>query len=93
MIGVDLSNAPAGESRSASGAVVQFPCAQVTIQISDDNESCSWQAMVGFLTSGRSTGLIGLAGFLEHFDTTNRGQARETILDPTPAFPGQYVIH
>src|SRR5207302_1511358 len=43
-IGIDLSSAPTGDSRSASGAVVQYHCALVTLRISDGIESCSWQA-------------------------------------------------
>jgi hypothetical protein len=92
-IGLDLSVAPVCDGRNASGAAVQYRCVQVTLRISDGIESCSWQAMVGFLASPRGTGLLGLAGFLEHFDATARGRARELTLVPLVPFPGVHVVH
>jgi predicted aspartyl protease len=92
-LGIDLSSAPTADSRTASGAVVQYHCAPVTLRISDGLESCSLSAVVGFVNSPRNTGLIGLAGFLEYFDSTMCGQARETLLASNALVPGLHVVH
>jgi hypothetical protein len=91
-LGVDLSSAPIGQATQAGGAVLAFRYAHVRLYLSDGRESYQWGATVGFLTSpGKPYALLGHAGFLDFFDVTLRGEAKETIVDPSIAFPGQRV--
>ena len=91
--GIDLSGAPEGESQGVGGNPIRYPCALVTLRISDGVESCSWQAMVGFINVPRRFGLLGLAGFLDYFDTRLLGQLREVQLEPNGLFPGRHIVH
>jgi hypothetical protein len=91
-VGVDLTNAPLGQARQAGGAVLAFRYAHVRLYLSDGQEGFEWDAVVGFLMSpAKPYALLGHAGFLNFFDVTLRGAAKETIVDPNSAFPGQRV--
>lgn len=92
-LGVDLTNAPIGEAETATGVVTRYPCASVSLRISDGVEYCVWDAVVGFLNVPRQIGLAGLAGFLDYFDTNLFGNAHEFTLEPNAAFPGQHGTH
>jgi hypothetical protein len=92
-IGLDLTGTPLGESQGVGGTVLTYPCALVTLRISDGKESCVWQATVGFIDSTRRNGLLGLAGFLDFFDANMLGAAFELHLTPNGSFPGQHIIH
>lgn len=92
-LGLDLTNAPLAEAEAASGTVVQYPCARVTLRISDGVEYCEWDAVIGFLNVPRQTGLAGLAGFLNYFDVELFGDGHEFTLEPNAAFPGQHGTH
>ncbi len=87
-IGIDLSGATMAESQGVGGATLSYWCAPVILRISDGKESCIWRAIVGFIDIRRRTGLLGLAGFLDYFDTSLMGAAREVQLSPNGAFPG-----
>jgi hypothetical protein len=93
LLGIDLSNAPAGAASGVGSAGLVYRYAQVTLRISDGQESCSWSAMVGFLDLPRRTGLLGLTGFLQYFDAKLLGLAEEAHLEPNASFPGQHVVH
>ncbi len=92
-LGLDLTCAPTAEAESASGNVVRYPCTRVTLRISDGVEFCSWDAVVGFVSTPRRTGLAGLAGFLNYFDAEFFGDSHEFTLQPNTAFPGQHGTH
>ncbi len=92
-LGIDLNGAPLGQAEAAGGAIITYPCARVTLRISDGVESCVWDATVGFLSVSRQTGLAGLAGFLDFFDATLHGQGREFTLQPNASFSGQHAAH
>jgi hypothetical protein len=88
--GIDLTNAPVGEAQQAGGATLPFRYAHVRLRVSDGQEACEWDSIVGFLKSPkRRHALLGHAGFLDFFDVQLRGAAKETLVDPNAAFPGQ----
>jgi hypothetical protein len=91
-VGLDLTGAPVSDCQAVGGAVIPYQCGRVGLRISDGKEYCIWQATVGFLPSLRR-GLIGLAGFLEQFETRLVSDLRETHLIPNGAFPGQHLVH
>jgi len=91
-VGLNLANAPVGQAMQAGGAVLAFRYAQVRLFLSDGREGYEWDAVVGFLASPRKPyALLGHAGFLNFFDVLLRGAAKETVVDPKAAFPGQRV--
>jgi hypothetical protein len=91
-IGVDLTNAPWGESNPIAGTPLRYPCATVTLRLDDGRETCEWKAIVGFLNlPSVRWGLLGLTGFLQFFDTTLFGSRREVVLSPNTAFTGRHV--
>ena len=91
-LGLDLTNAPAGQATQADGSIVTHRYAHVELYLSDGNEAYRWPAVVAFLdVPGRHHALLGHAGFLDFFDVLLRGAAKETIIDPNSAFPSQRV--
>lgn len=91
--GIDLTGAVLGESAGVGGVRFSYRCAAVTLRISDGKESCIWQAVVGFIDLPRRFGLLGVAGFIEYFDSTLLGAQAEILLSPTTSYPGQHIIH
>jgi hypothetical protein len=91
-LGIDLTNAPIGQAKQAGGAVLTYRYAHVRLRIADSREAYEWDATVGFLNlPGRAYGLFGHAGFLDFFDTTLRGAAKEVIVLPNAAFQGRHI--
>jgi hypothetical protein len=91
-VGIDLTNAPVGQGSQAGGSALAFRYAAVRLRIADAQEAYEWDAIVGFLNSpGKPYALLGHAGFLNFFDVQLRGAAKETIVDPNAAFPGQRI--
>ncbi len=92
-IGLDLTGAPVGEAQGVGGTVLGYRCVQVTLRVSDGKETCIWQAVVGFIDAPRRFGLLGVAGFLEYFDSQLLGERQEVLLSPNGTFPGQHTVH
>lgn len=92
-LGIDLTGAPQGPARPASGVVISYLYARVTRRVTDGLEECAWEATVGFADLRLRWALLGHAGFLEFFDTDLRGARREVILAPNPSFPGRHTVH
>ena len=90
-LGLDLSSAPEGESFQAAGQPVTYRYAPVRFHLSDGTEACEWEAIVGFIAAAMRWPLLGHAGFLQFFDVTFLGNARELFLTPNPSFPGQHT--
>lgn len=91
-LGLDLTNAPAGQATQAGGSVVTHRYAHVELYLSDGHEAYRWPAVVAFLdVPGRRHALLGHAGFLDFFDVLLKGAAKEAVVDPNGAFPGRKV--
>src|SRR5205809_372346 len=80
--GIDLTGSLLGESAGVGRTRLSYRCAAVTLRISDGKESCVWQAVVGFIDVPRCLGLLGIAGFLEFFDSNLLAFRLETLLSP-----------
>ena len=92
LLGIDLSNAPMGSAAQAGGTVLTYRYAPVHLRLSDGVEAFEWDAIVGFLDRpGMRRALLGHSGFLDFFDVLLRGEAKEAIVTPNGAFPGQKV--
>jgi hypothetical protein len=77
IIGVDLSNAPIGQSRTANMTPITVRYAQITLRITDGIERREWPAWVGF-TPAVQQPLLGFAGFLQFFTAAFHGD-REVV--------------
>ncbi len=87
LIGVDLSNAPIGQSRTANMASVTVRYAQITLRMTDGVERREWPAWVGF-TPAIHRPLLGFAGFLQFFTAAFRGDREEVELTVNSLYPG-----
>jgi hypothetical protein len=87
-IGVDLS---AAVKRQAQGVSAPQPAsllfAPVLLELSDQNETYRWRAVVAFTQTPLRFSLFGVAGGIEHFLTTLDLGAREITLLPQPSLP------
>jgi hypothetical protein len=72
-----------------SGSVHSLRFASIELQIASRSASCRWRSTVGFSSAPLHYPLLGLAGFLEHFDAIVRGEKRIVELIPNAAFAGQ----
>jgi hypothetical protein len=92
LMGLGLTHAPVGQATQADGSIVTHRYAHIDLYLSDGRETYRWPAVVAFLdVPGRRYALLGHAGFLDFFDVQLRGAAKETIVDPNAAFPGQRI--
>jgi hypothetical protein len=70
LCGIDLAAAPQTQL-AVGGAVVEARMAEVTLLVSDDEDSYAWSAPVWFCEPWRPAfGLLGLTGFFDHFEVT-----------------------
>ncbi len=61
---------------------------EVRLDLSDGTEVWSWTTIVAFSSAPLRYPLLGQASFLQFFDVTFRGEAREVIFDTNPSFIG-----
>jgi len=87
-IGLDLTNAPRGEFRSASGGVIAVRYAQVTMRVARGAERREWSALVRFTAAPLNQALLGFAGFLQFFTATFHGDLEEVELTINRRYPG-----
>jgi hypothetical protein len=92
-LGVDLANAPEGESRAVGGVPNAYRYASVTLRLTDGSEECEWEATVGFIAAPLRWSILGLTGVLQFFDVQLLGARREVILTPNSSFPGRHTAH
>ena len=92
-LGIDLTNAPEGESGAIGGVPIPYRYATVTLRISDGHEECEWEAIVGFLAAPLRWAVLGHAGMLHYFDANLLGDHRPVVVVPNPAFPGRLMVH
>jgi len=87
-IGVDLTNAPAGEAAGVGKAPVALRFAQVKLRLVSGEEWCEWPAWVAFTDAPLNRPLLGFAGFLQFFTATFRGDREEVELAVNALYPG-----
>jgi Aspartyl protease len=80
-LGVDLSSAIPGSGHGI-GAAQPVPVlfAPVILQLSDQQETYRWRALVGFTKASLRFAILGIAGGLEHFLTTFDFASHEMLL-------------
>lgn len=61
---------------------------EVEFELTDGLTTCCWRAVVAFTTAAVRYPLLGVAGFLEFFDTTFLWAARIAGLQANAAYPG-----
>jgi hypothetical protein len=70
LCGVDLSDAPQTQI-AVAGALVSARMAEVSLRVTDGDDSCEWAAPVWFCDPWTPAfGLLGLTGFFDHFEVT-----------------------
>jgi hypothetical protein len=83
--GIDLTAAPT-TALAAGGALVTARMAEVSLRISDDQDSCEWTAPVWFCEPWTPAfGLLGLTGFFDHFEVTISSYEESIELTPVNA--------
>lgn len=88
IIGIDLSNAPAGSASGVGMVAVLIRYAEVRLRLTGGVEYREWPARVGFTSSPIKRGLLGFAGFFQFFSALFDGD-RETIeLTVNTLYPG-----
>jgi hypothetical protein len=87
-IGVDLSNAPAGEASGVGAAPVAVRYALLKLRLTDGQEYREWPAWVGFTAARLKQPLLGFAGCLQFFTATFRGDREDVELDVNALYPG-----
>jgi hypothetical protein len=90
LLGVDLSQASEQDIHlTGRGQSFRAQFLPLELRISDGQETCQWQAIVGFVPLPLRRALLGYAGFLQFFDAEFRGADRQVVLTPNPTFPGR----
>jgi hypothetical protein len=87
-IGVDLSNAPARQFSTADRTAHPVRYVKVTLRLFDGVERREWPAWVGFSPARLKQPLLGIAGFLQFFDTNLRGAQEVAELTVNSSYPG-----
>jgi hypothetical protein len=88
LIGLDLTNAPAGRAVSVAGNVVPVRYGQVKLRLTDGQEFREWPAWVAFTAAPLGRPLLGFAGCLQFFDANFRGAREEVELTVNALYPG-----
>jgi hypothetical protein len=87
-LGIDLTNAPQGDSAVVGGQVLSCRYALVRLSISDGVERYEWETLVGFLPARMRWPLLGLTGFFQFFEVTFSADRQAIEILPMSAFPG-----
>jgi hypothetical protein len=66
--------------------------ANVEIEMTASAARCRWSAIVGFSSAPLRYPLFGMAGGLEYFDATFRGEDEMLELSPNGRFPGSTTL-
>jgi hypothetical protein len=88
VLGVDLTNAPAGRATTATLFNAPVRYAQVTLRVTDGQEYREWPAWVGFTSAKVAQPLLGFAGFLQFYSAHFHGDREEVELTVNSLYPG-----
>jgi hypothetical protein len=88
-LGIDLTNAPEGESSGVGGTpAVRLRFATVTLRLATVSERRGWPALVGFTAAPLRFPLLGYAGVLHYFSANFHGDREEVELTVNSLYPG-----
>ena len=87
-IGVDLSQAPAGEGAGVGAGTVSVRYAQITLRLAGRRERREWRGWVGFTAAKFRHPILGFAGFLQYFTATFHGDREEVELAVNSRYAG-----
>jgi hypothetical protein len=87
-IGLDLTNAPAGNASGVGMVSAPICYAEVRLRLSDGTENREWPARVGFTPTPIKRGLLGFAGFFQFFTATFDGDREQVELTVNVLYPG-----
>jgi hypothetical protein len=87
-IGLDLSNAPSGNSSGVNRGTLPVRYAEVGLRLYNPHEQREWRAWVAFTPFPMRHALFGQAGGLEYFEAFFRHWRRELELTVAPTYPG-----
>jgi hypothetical protein len=87
-IGLDLTNAPSGESCGVGGARIPLRYAHIRLRLTGGREFRDWPARVAFAPIPMVWGLLGFAGCLQFFDACFFGSREEVELTVNHLYPG-----
>jgi hypothetical protein len=87
LLGIDLTHAPVGQSRTATLTNVAIRFAHVSLRLTDGAERREWPAWVRF-TPAIHRPLFGFAGFLQFFTATFHGDREHVELTINTLYPG-----
>jgi len=88
LIGIDLTNAPAGTTSGVGMVAATIRYAEVRIRLTDGQEFREWPARVGFTSAPLKRGLLGFAGFFQYFTATFDGDREHVELTVNALYPG-----
>lgn len=88
ILGIDLSNAPAGTAGIAGAGVISLRYAAVLVRMTDGLEQREWPAIIGFTPAKLVYPSLGFAGVLQFFTTTFHGDREEVQLSINALYPG-----
>src|SRR4051812_23857414 len=88
LIGLDLTNAPAGTASGVGMTTSPIRYAEVRLRLTDGHEFREWPARVGFTSAPLKRGLLGFAGFFQFFTTTFDGDRELVELAINALYPG-----
>lgn len=86
--GVDLHNAPAGQSKGVGSGPLPVRYAEVSLRLTDGKEFREWPAWVGFTPVRLVNPLLGFAGVLQFFNATFFGDIEVVELSINSLYPG-----
>jgi hypothetical protein len=87
-IGLDLTNAPVGESTGINQGILSVRYAEVGLRLWNPHEQREWRAWVAFTSAPLRHGYFGQAGGLEFFEAAFRSWRLELELTVAPTYPG-----
>lgn len=88
LLGIDLTNAPAGVGRGFGSGGVPLRFATVELRLTDGIEYRTWPALVGFSPVSYPRILLGYAHGLQYFSATFHGDRQVVELQVNPTYPG-----
>jgi hypothetical protein len=88
LIGIDLTNAPAGSGQGIATGSIPIRYAEVTLRLTDGIEYREWRAWIGFTSGPLRSNLLGFAGFLRFFTATFHGDREEVELSVNSLYRG-----
>lgn len=88
LLGIDLSQAPAGTASGVGSRGIPVRYARVKLRLTDGREFREWPAWVGFTPVSFVYPILGFAGCLQFFIATFHGDLEQVELTVNRLYPG-----